>query len=50
MKLSTFGSQLLNFCPATVKSGEQRSDVYGEITCSCIAASAVTGFHVEPGG
>jgi hypothetical protein len=28
----------------------QGSVAYGEIRCSCIAASAVTGLNVEPGG
>ena len=35
---------------AVVGDGVHWSESYAEKTCSCIPASAVTGFQVEPGG
>ena len=50
----TYGSQFLNVWFA-LSLGEwyvpvQGRYAYGETRCSCIAASAVTGLNVEPGG
>ena len=53
---STNGSQLWKTCFFGLRSfGEVYEPVhgryaYGETRCSCIAASAVTGLNVEPGG
>src|SRR3954447_18563767 len=42
--------QFLNGCWYAVYTGEHSSGSLGETRCSCIAASAVTGLNVEPGG
>jgi len=48
----TYGSQFLKTCSSRpyFASGVHWMDEYGESRCSCIAASAVTGFQTEPGG
>jgi hypothetical protein len=46
----TNGFQLLKVWPATLYEPVQGSGLYGARMCSCIAASAVTGLNVEPGG
>ncbi len=47
-----YGSQFLNgnLSSPYVAVGVHGIDSYGASLCSCIAASAVTGFQVEPGG
>ena len=44
------GSQFLKTCPCTSNFGVHWRVWNGEISRSCIAASAVTGLNVEPGG
>ena len=46
----TNGVQFLKVWPEVLYVGVHGSDWYGDRMCSCIAASAVTGLKVEPGG
>jgi hypothetical protein len=41
--------QFLNSCPWLSYKGVHETGSSGETTCSSMAASAVTGFHVDPG-
>ena len=50
MPWSISGVQLLNTFLYAVNVGVQGIISYGVIRCSSIAASAVTGLNVEPGG
>ena len=50
IEVFTNGSQFLKSWPATLYVPVQGSALYGDRMCSCIAASAVTGLNVEPGG
>ena len=46
----TNGSQFLKTWPFFLYVAVQGRASYGWIKCSCMAASAVTGLNVDPGG